>query len=99
MPETKRCSKCGAEKPLTEFFANKYSADGLQHYCKDCQRRYQRELYQRHKSLGNWGGSRKYNDPNNPLCIYTDRHLMLELRRRGWYGSLKKLVETNITEL
>lgn len=34
----KFCSKCKQEKPLTEFYAAKSSADGKQAYCKACSR-------------------------------------------------------------
>jgi hypothetical protein len=34
----KVCSKCKQEKPLTEFYAYKSSADGKQAYCKACSR-------------------------------------------------------------
>jgi hypothetical protein len=32
----KRCSKCGEDKPESEYHRNKNSKDGLQHYCKTC---------------------------------------------------------------
>ena len=32
----KTCSKCGVEKPLTEFSKNRSRKDGLFHYCKPC---------------------------------------------------------------
>ena len=32
----KRCSGCHKELPLTEFWKNKSSHDGLQAYCKSC---------------------------------------------------------------
>lgn len=33
---TKKCSKCGIEKPLDNFHRNSYKKDGLQTYCKFC---------------------------------------------------------------
>lgn len=33
----KRCSKCGGDKPRTEFFRNSAARDGLQSQCKACQ--------------------------------------------------------------
>ena len=36
MPQTKRCSLCGEEKPLGEFYRNKKHKDGLQYRCKTC---------------------------------------------------------------
>lgn len=34
--ETKKCSKCGRELPVSEFWKNASTEDGLQTYCKDC---------------------------------------------------------------
>lgn len=39
--ETKRCRKCGGEKPLEEFYGNHC-------YCKPCHREYKRMWYQTH---------------------------------------------------
>lgn len=36
MGAVKRCAKCGGEKHLTEFYAARNRADGLQHWCKGC---------------------------------------------------------------
>lgn len=32
----KVCSKCGKEKPCSDFVKNRSRSDGLAHYCKDC---------------------------------------------------------------
>lgn len=48
-PETKVCSKCGRELPLTKFSPNKTSKDGHNGQCKDCVNAYQRENYARNK--------------------------------------------------
>mgnify|MGYP005989635361 FL=1 len=37
----KTCSKCGAEKPLNEFYKKKASKDGRQLWCKECAKDYQ----------------------------------------------------------
>ena len=36
MVSNKLCSKCGVEKPFSDFHKNKWSTDGLQTHCKDC---------------------------------------------------------------
>jgi len=36
----KKCSKCGIEKPLSEFNKNKTTKDGFQFYCKVCRLEY-----------------------------------------------------------
>lgn len=39
----KKCTKCGVEKPLSEFHKNKKSKDGLSSYCKSCSSIYGKE--------------------------------------------------------
>lgn len=35
----KRCSKCGVEKPLSEFYLNRRAKDGHQYKCKVCHKK------------------------------------------------------------
>jgi hypothetical protein len=44
---TKRCSRCGQEKPMTEF-ARKRARD-FQPYCRPCQSLYKKEHYRNHR--------------------------------------------------
>lgn len=37
MNDTKRCSKCGEEKPLSDFHRHKTGRDGLRSECKTCE--------------------------------------------------------------
>lgn len=34
--ETKKCSKCGRELTVDNFYRKNTSKDGLQDYCKEC---------------------------------------------------------------
>ncbi len=43
--ETKRCRKCGAEKPHTFFYSYPRNRDGLHSYCKECQHAQSRARY------------------------------------------------------
>ena len=46
--ETKICSKCGIEKPLTEYHKNGFKSDGSQKYrgyCKTCANKRETERY------------------------------------------------------
>ena len=57
--KTKRCPKCGRVLPITEFSKNKSRKDGLNHYCKQCDRAKRKEYYQTHrdtvlKSVAEW---------------------------------------------
>lgn len=36
MEKLKKCSKCGRELPVSEFWKNASTKDGLQTYCKEC---------------------------------------------------------------
>lgn len=40
---SKKCSKCGEEKPFSEFSKDRSKKDGLQYPCKACNQEYQRK--------------------------------------------------------
>lgn len=42
--ETKKCSCCGKELPLSEFYLNKSKHDGHSNYCKECNKQIQRDF-------------------------------------------------------
>ena len=82
--KTKKCTKCGMEKPLSEFALNRRAKDGLQYYCKDCSNRVNSERYWRKK-----GGdciNKVYLNPK--LADFQPRELIAELRARGYRGEL-----------
>ena len=58
----KKCSKCGEDKPNSEFHNNKYSIDGLTSSCKECNNKKAKE---RRNSLENL--ERKFG-PSKLLC-------------------------------
>lgn len=43
--DEKKCSKCGAVKPLSEYHRNARASDGLRAACKDCSLAYLRSKY------------------------------------------------------
>ena len=45
MMETKLCPKCSTERPKTEFSSSVSAKDGLQSWCKPCNRAYQKARY------------------------------------------------------
>lgn len=53
LPENKThkiCSRCAKLKPITEFYADKYSNDGLQHLCKKCKQESRLRIKGKHYS-------------------------------------------------
>ena len=45
----KRCSKCDIDKNSNCFAINKSRKDGLNGWCKDCQRKYFKDYYKNNK--------------------------------------------------
>ena len=39
----KKCNKCNIEKPLSEFYKDKSTKDGLSYNCKECKNSYRKE--------------------------------------------------------
>ena len=52
MEKLKKCSKCGRELPVSEFWKNASTEDGLQTYCKECG-----NVYARNRKKTPGGGS------------------------------------------
>ena len=77
---TKKCSKCGRELPASEFYVKKGAADGLQAWCKECQKIDSRERF---------ASKAHYKGCNPELGRFTPRQLIEELRARGYTGELK----------
>ena len=44
--KTKVCTKCGEEKPLTEFYRDRQKSDGLSSSCKICAQAKKKEYYE-----------------------------------------------------
>ena len=66
--KTKRCSGCGEVKPVSEFNKNRTRKDGLNCYCKECNKEYQREWAKNNSEKvkeSSRKGSRKWTR-NNP---------------------------------
>lgn len=51
MEKTKKCTKCGRELPLTEFYKHPKMTDGYINVCKDCCKNYSKNPIIRAKKL------------------------------------------------
>ncbi len=49
--KTKRCSKCGKVKPVSEFNKDKRAKDKLRFWCKQCDKEYQKEYRKLYKKF------------------------------------------------
>jgi hypothetical protein len=79
--QTKRCSKCGLEKPLSDFYVNLRFKDGVFGQCKDCFREYARERYRANR------------DALNAQCkAYYAAH---KAERRAWRHANRDTVRKN----
>ncbi len=78
--KTKRCLKCGRELPASEFYVKKRAADGLQAWCKECQKTasHNKFAYKAHCKCC-----------NPELERFTPRQLIEELKNRGYTGELQ----------
>ena len=77
----KECAKCHRMLDESEFNINRKAKDGLQSYCKSCQKEDFR------KRTG--GGKFRKVFTNPELAPFTPRQLMDELKARGYSGTLK----------
>lgn len=86
-PATKKCSKCGIEKPLTDFYKDNARPDGLSCYCKQC-RKIMNAQRDRRKKVDVAVASVSLNPdfkgiPDRELQSQA-KVLLNELRARGW---------------
>lgn len=87
--KTKKCSRCGRELPVTEFYIRSNAPDGLQSWCKECFRKAEKQQRKRES-----GGA-----CSDDLKTYTARQLMEELAKRGYRGELEYVKKININKL
>ena len=92
---TKKCSKCGRELPISEFYKNNRTKDGYCYYCKSCHD----ESVKKSKCLKKDVAHKTMNEQpkqvhlnkvySNPeLAKFQPRELIAELRARGYSGEL-----------
>ncbi len=73
----KRCTKCGAEKPLDQFHRNKSAKDGLTSNCAECNKLRARE----------WGAQNKERARVTARKNYLGKQDAYKKRAKGWAKS------------
>lgn len=76
----KRCTKCGIEKDLSDFYRAKTGKDGYRSYCKECILEHQKEYYKLHK------GERKEYDKKR----YKSYYKLFQEERKGYLKKYRK---------
>jgi len=70
----KKCTKCGVEKPLTEFHNNKSGKDGKLAQCKACKAEYREQHYSNPDNVKiRREGQKKYREDNKDLVRERNR--------------------------
>lgn len=92
--ETKVCSKCGKELPVSMFHKHPHTRDKLQPQCKECVKESRIKRTAAKSSLGqkihSGGAEDKLHKvfTSKILAPFTPRELMMELKARGYEGEL-----------
>ncbi len=88
--KTKQCPKCEYLQPIGEFSKDKTNSDGLQAYCKECNKQYGREYYERNRNgilrqSKKWG--KKYRRTIRGQEVHrkaSKKYSQSERRRKTW---------------
>lgn len=106
--QTKKCTRCGRELPLSEFGIATKSKDGHNWACKECIRKANKESRLRVKiekakimdaTPPNLYDRNMSGGGNPALANFTARQLMEELRARGYRGTLEYTSRINIEKI
>lgn len=87
MENTKKCSKCGNELPLSEFSKDKSRKDGLQPWCKECKKQWRadnaeaRKQYDKQYNAEHAEARKQYNKQYH--AEHRDEHIE---RMKQWYA-------------
>ena len=88
---TKRCSKCGEEKPLTDFGANRTAKDGKQRWCKACINK----ATSRAKDNRSAAVQKEPAKTEKQIVVrekLTDAQMVMALRAHGWQVSCTRTI-------
>lgn len=91
---TKKCSKCGKELPLSEFYSHPSTKDGLMSHCKGCHYTTTRKNIAKRKAKKESESIAEKSHTfhkvyfNPELAKFQPKDLIAELRARGYSGEL-----------
>lgn len=80
--DTKICKKCGRELPISQFYKRKRNKDGLQIYCKECEKQYRKQYYIENKEVL----------AEKKKQYYTENKETIAERNKRWYADNKEVM-------
>lgn len=83
--EVKVCKRCGQELPLSHFWKNRKSKDGLQNWCKACQTQYAQERI-------NFINESKNEKAEKEKLIFVDKPTFPTFSFWNWTDVLRKYI-------
>ena len=87
--ETKRCNRCGQEKPLGDFYRHAKAPDGRQYTCKECAKESARQWAKEHpdrhlENMHRHMRTQKYKETRRALA--DRKRETLQAQRQDWYS-------------
>lgn len=74
---TKVCCRCGMEKSIDHFYRNDNKEDGFRVSCKECEKEYQKQWYEKNKERLN-KKSKDYNERNKEVITVKARRVRIK---------------------
>lgn len=91
---SKQCFKCGAVKPLTEFYKHKAMADGHLNKCKECNKKDVKNNYK--KNIGYYKEYDRIRDQSTKRIELKKRYLQTEEGRKSAQKYKEKWANDNV---
>ena len=99
----KCCTRCGEEKPLTEFYTDNWAGGGKDSWCKDCVKKYNRQYYVKHSEemkayARNYRRTHKEDLKRKRAIHYEKNKVTIRLRNGEWQRKTARLLRSQLLQ-